>query len=140
MELTGERPPLLGRFSPNIMSNALTAPSLPLRLHWREPSILPGFGPAMGFTVAYLSLLVLIPLAALVARPWEHGLDGFWRTVTEPRVLAALRLSFGAALAAALVNCVMGLVVAWALVRYDFPGRAKGRSTAASARRLPGKS
>ena len=99
----------------------MTATSL--RLRWREPSILPGFGPAMGFTVAYLSLLVLIPLAALIARPWEHGLDGFWRTVTEPRVLAALRLSFGAALAAALVNCVMGLVVAWALVRYDFPGK-----------------
>jgi sulfate transport system permease protein len=77
----------------------------------------------MGFTVAYLSLLLLIPLAALIARPWEHGLDGFWRTVTEPRVLAALRLSFGAAFAAAALNAVMGLIVAWALVRYDFPGK-----------------
>jgi sulfate transport system permease protein len=77
----------------------------------------------MSFTVAYLSLLVLIPLAALIARPWEQGLDGFWHTVTQPRVLAALRLSFGAALAAAALNAVMGLVVAWALVRYDFPGR-----------------
>ena len=90
---------------------------------WREHSILPGFAPSFAFTIAYLSLIVLIPLAALVARPWEHGLGGFWSTVTDPRVLAALRLSFGAALAASAVNAVMGLIVAWALVRYDFPGR-----------------
>lgn len=92
-------------------------------LRWREPSILPGFWPSLGFAVFYLSLIVLIPLAALIARPWEHGLDGFWRTVTDPRVLAALKLSFGTALAAAAVNVVMGLITAWALVRYDFPGR-----------------
>ena len=90
---------------------------------WKEPSVLPGFGPAMGFTLAYLSLFVLIPLTALIARPWEHGLQGVWHTATEPRVLAALRLSFGAALAAATLNAGMGVVVAWALVRYDFPGR-----------------
>jgi sulfate transport system permease protein len=89
----------------------------------REPSVLPGFWPAFGFTVAYLSLIVLIPLAALIARPWEHGLADFWRTVTDSRVLAALRLSFGAAFIASLVNLVMGLITAWALVRYDFPGR-----------------
>jgi sulfate transport system permease protein len=77
----------------------------------------------MGFTLLYLSLIVLIPLAALIARPWEHGWSGFWDTITDPRVLAALRLSFGTALAAALINCVMGVVVAWALVRYDFPGK-----------------
>ena len=95
-----------------------------LRLpRWREPSILPGFGPAMGFTVLYLSLIVLIPLAALIARPWEDGLAGFWSTVTDERVVAALKLSFGAALAASAVNVVMGLIAAWALVRYDFPGR-----------------
>ena len=90
---------------------------------WKEPSVLPGFGPAMGFTLAYLSLLVLIPLAALIARPWEHGIVGVWHTVTEPRVLASLKLSFGVALAAAALNAVMGVVVAWALTRYDFPGR-----------------
>jgi len=90
---------------------------------WKEPSVLPGFGPAMGFTLAYLSLLLLIPLAALIARPWEHGLDAAWRVATEPRVLAALRLSFGTALGAALLNAVMGVVVAWALTRYRFPGR-----------------
>ncbi len=95
--------------------------ALPWR--WREPSVLPGFGPALGFTLAYLSLIVLIPLAALIARPWEHGLDGFWQTVSNPRVVAALRLSFGAALIASAVNVVMGSVTAWALVRYDFPGR-----------------
>ena len=95
----------------------------PTFLRWREPSVLPGFGPAMGFTLAYLSLLVLIPLAALIARPWEHGFAAAWATVTDPRVLAALRLSFGAALAAAMLNAVMGVLVAWALVRYDFPGK-----------------
>lgn len=89
----------------------------------REPSILPGFRPALGFTVLYLSLIVLIPLAALVARPWEHGIAGFWHTVTDARVAAALKLSFGAALAASAVNVVMGLLAAWVLVRYDFPGR-----------------
>ena len=90
---------------------------------WREPSVLPGFWPALGFTVTYLSLIVLIPLAALIARPWEHGVGDAWRTVTDPRVLASLRLSFGAAFLASLVNVVMGLITAWALVRYEFPGR-----------------
>jgi sulfate transport system permease protein len=89
----------------------------------REPSVLPGFWPALGFTVSYLSLIVLIPLAALIARPWEHGWDEFVHTVTDPRVLAALRLSFGAAFLASAINLVMGLITAWALVRYDFPGR-----------------
>jgi sulfate transport system permease protein len=77
----------------------------------------------MGFTVLYLSAIVLIPLAALVARPWEHGWNGFWETVSDPRVVAALRLSFGVSFAAAGVNVVMGILVAWVLVRYDFPGR-----------------
>ncbi|NEX92976.1 sulfate ABC transporter permease subunit CysT [Caulobacter sp. 17J65-9] len=94
-----------------------------MRGRWLEPSVLPGFGPALGFTLFWLGLLVVLPLAALVARPWELGLAGFWHSVTEPRVLAALRLSFGAALAAAAVNVVFGLVVTWVLVRYDFPGR-----------------
>jgi sulfate transport system permease protein len=89
----------------------------------REPSVLPGFWPALGFTVSYLSLIVLIPLAALIARPWEHGWTDFVTTVTDPRVLAALRLSFGAAFLASAINLVMGLITAWALVRYEFPGR-----------------
>ena len=86
--------------------------------------MLPGFGPAMGFTLVYLSLMVLIPLAALIARPWEHGLASAWHTATEPRVLAALKLSFGAAFGAAALNAVMGVIVAWALTRYEFPGRS----------------
>ncbi|HXQ47143.1 MAG TPA: sulfate ABC transporter permease subunit CysT [Caulobacteraceae bacterium] len=93
------------------------------RGRWREASILPGFGPTLGFVLLYLSLMLLIPLAALVARPWASGWDGVWGTVTQPRVLAALRLSFGAAVAAAAINTVMGLLVAWVLTRYDFPGR-----------------
>jgi sulfate transport system permease protein len=90
---------------------------------WRRPSVIPGFGPALGFTLFYLTLIVLIPLAALALRPWEHGVAGVWDTVSEPRVLAALKLSFGAALIASAVNSVMGVVVAWVLVRYQFPGR-----------------
>jgi sulfate transport system permease protein len=90
---------------------------------WREASILPGFAPALGFTLLYLSLILLMPLSALIARPWEHGWGGFVATVTDPRVVAALRLSFGTALLSALINLAMGLIVAWALTRYDFPGR-----------------
>ncbi len=77
----------------------------------------------MGLTLLYLSLIVLIPLAALIARPWEHGWSGFYGVITDPRVIAALRLSFTTALIAAIINVVMGLVVAWVLTRYDFPGK-----------------
>nr|WP_221212270.1 sulfate ABC transporter permease subunit CysT [Brevundimonas lenta] len=84
---------------------------------------MPGFPLAFGFTVFYLSVIVLIPLAALVVRPWEGGWEPVWRVLSDPRTLAALRLSFGAAAVAAVVNAVMGLIVAWALVRYDFPGK-----------------
>jgi sulfate transport system permease protein len=90
---------------------------------WREPSVLPGFGPALGFTLFYVCLIVLIPLAALIARPWEHGLSGFWHSISNPRVIAALKVSFGVSLAAAAANMVAGLVVTWVLVRYDFPGK-----------------
>ena len=89
----------------------------------RRARVLPGFHLSLGVTLAYLSLVVLLPLSALALRPWELGLDGVWATVTSPRVLAALRLSFGASAAAAAINAVMGLVVAWILVRGDFPGR-----------------
>lgn len=88
---------------------------------FKEPSVLPGFGLALGYTLAYLSLIVLLPLAALIARPWELGWDGFVAAVTGERVLAALRVSFGIASAAAAVNAVFGLVLAWVLTRYDFP-------------------
>ncbi len=101
---------------------AATLTSRPRR-RWREPSPIPGFGPALGFVLLYVSLIVLIPIAALIAKPWAHGWSGFWAVVTSARVLAALKLSFDAAFAAAAINSVMGLVVAWALTRYNFPGR-----------------
>jgi sulfate transport system permease protein len=90
---------------------------------FRRPSVLPGFGLTLGFAVAYLSIIVLLPLSALVLRPATLGLDGFLGVLTDSRVLAALRLSFGAAFIAALVNAFFGLIVAWILVRYDFPGK-----------------
>jgi sulfate transport system permease protein len=88
---------------------------------FKRPSVLPGFGITLGFAVAYLSIIVLLPLSALVLRPATLGLSGFLDVLTDARVLAALRLSFGAAFVAALVNAFFGLIVAWILVRYDFP-------------------
>lgn len=88
-----------------------------------KPSALPGFGITFGFAVTYLSLIVLIPLAVLVARAGELGLDGIWRVATTPRVLAALQVSFFISAAAALVNALFGTIVAWVLVHYDFPGK-----------------
>lgn len=87
-------------------------------------SALPGFTPTLGITLTWLSLIVLIPLASLALRPWTLGLDGVWHSVTDPRVLAALRLSFGTAALAAAVNVPLGLLVAWVMVRYRFPGRS----------------
>ena len=101
----------------------MTAEGVIRRRRWIEPSVLPGFGPALGFTVAYLSLIVLIPMAALAARPWEHGVSGFWHAIDNARIAAAFRVSFGTAAAAAAVNVVFGLIAAWVLVRYKFPGR-----------------
>jgi len=92
-------------------------------VHWRERSILPGFGLSLGITLIYLSVIVLIPLAALAIKPWELGASGVWRTLSDERVAAALGLSFSLSLYAALTNAVSGLLVAWVLVRYDFPGR-----------------
>jgi len=90
---------------------------------WREPSILPGFPLALGITLAYLGVIVVLPLTALALRPWELGLGGVWRSLTEERVLDALRLSFGISALAALINAPLGLLIAWVLVRYEFPGR-----------------
>ena len=93
------------------------------RWRLREPSVLPGFGLTFGYAVTYLSFLVLLPLTALVVNALSVPLGEIFETVTDPRVLASLRLSFGTALLAATVNAVFGLAVAWALTRYDFPGR-----------------
>lgn len=85
---------------------------------------IPGFGLAFGITALWLATIVLVPLAALVIKPWELGLAGLWASLTDARVLAALRLSFGAALLAAAICVPAGLVIAWAVVRLRFPGRA----------------
>lgn len=92
---------------------------------WRfvQPSALPGFWPAFGLTMAYLSFFVLLPLTALTLRPWEAGLDHVWNVISHPRTIAALKLSFGAAFLAAVINAIFGTIVAWVLVRYEFPGR-----------------
>jgi sulfate transport system permease protein len=92
----------------------------PLRLPHR---VLPGFRLTLGITLFYLSLVVLVPLSALFFRSADVGPAGVWQAVSSPRVLASYRLSFGASLAAALVNAAFGLVVAWVLVRYRFPGQ-----------------
>jgi sulfate transport system permease protein len=86
-------------------------------------SILPGFGISLGFTVAYLGLIVLVPLAAAFLKTAGMSPHDFMAAVSSPRVLAAYRLSFGASFAAGLVNMAFGLVVAWVLVRYSFPGK-----------------
>ena len=89
----------------------------------RRPSVIPGFGLTLGFTLSYLGLIVLVPLAALVLRSASLGVADFWRLALDPRTLAALRISFGGSLAAACLNVVFGLLLAWVLVRYRFPGR-----------------
>jgi sulfate transport system permease protein len=90
---------------------------------FKQPSVLPGFGLSFGVAVTALSLVVLIPLAALVLRAGGLGPVHFWQLATDPRTLAALKISFGAAFIAAAVNTVFGLLLAWVLVRYRFPGR-----------------
>ncbi|HVY59225.1 MAG TPA: sulfate ABC transporter permease subunit CysT [Xanthobacteraceae bacterium] len=94
-----------------------------MRPRFREPSAIPGFGLAIGYTLLYLTLIVLLPLAALLAWASGLGIDGLWAIISEPRVLAALRTSFGIALTAAFVDSIFGLLVAWVLSRYRFPGR-----------------
>ena len=90
---------------------------------WKRPSVIPGFGITFGFAMAYLSLIVLIPLGALMVRSASLGWDEYWRLALDPRTLAALRISFGASLIAAMINAVFGLILAWVLVRYRFPGK-----------------
>ena len=89
----------------------------------RSARVLPGFNLMLGITVLYLSLIVLIPLSALVFKTLTLTWPQFWEAVTSPRVLASYRLTFGASFIAACVNVVFGLLVAWVLVRYPFPGK-----------------
>src|SRR4029079_19386281 len=96
---------------------------------FKRPSVIPGFGLALGFTLTYLSLIVLIPLAALIVRRCSLRSAALLRLTLDERTIAALRISFGSAAIAALINAVFGLLLAWVLVRYRFPGRRPCRAT-----------
>jgi len=94
-----------------------------MKFHLKQRSVLPGFGLTMGFTILYLSLIVLIPLSALFLKSSHTTWQSFWSTVSDPRAVASYRLSIGCSLLGATINAVFGFVVAWVLVRYRFPGR-----------------
>jgi sulfate transport system permease protein len=94
-----------------------------MTMRTRSQSVLPGFGVSLGITCTYLSLMVLIPLATVFARSAELSGEQFWSTVTDPRVVASYRITLSASFVAAALNTVFGLLVAWVLVRYRFPGR-----------------
>jgi sulfate transport system permease protein len=98
-------------------------PAVAARSPGGNRKVLPGFNLTLGYTVLYLSLIVLIPLSALVFKTFALTWEQFWAAVTAPRVMASYRLTFGASFIAALVNLVFGLLVAWVLVRYKFPGK-----------------
>ena len=110
------------------MSGALSAPlpagaAAPSSSRGGSRKVLPGFNLTLGYTLLYLGLIVLIPLAALVLRTFTLSWHEFWTAVSSPRVVASYQLTFGASFLAALVNLVFGLLVAWVLVRYEFPGK-----------------
>jgi sulfate transport system permease protein len=94
-----------------------------MKIILKKPNVLPGFGLAMGFTLFYLALIVLVPLSTLFWKSAHLGWSALWAAVTAPRVLASYKLTFGASLVAASLNAVFGMVVTWVLVRYRFPGR-----------------
>lgn len=89
----------------------------------KQKNILPGFNLSLGFTIFYLSLIVLIPLSAAFIKTTELSFNEFWQVVTAPRVVASYKLTFGASFIGALINAVFGLLTAWVLVRYTFPGK-----------------
>ncbi|SIT59414.1 sulfate transport protein (ABC superfamily, membrane) [Mesorhizobium prunaredense] len=97
----------------------------PAKAGWRfrQPSVIPGFGLTLGFSLAYLTLIILIPLSGLIWRSAALGWADFWAIATDRRTINALEISFGTAFIAAAVNVVFGTIVAWVLVRYSFPGR-----------------
>ena len=90
----------------------------------KQPSVLPGFGLTLGFTLFYFSLIVLIPLSGLFIKTSALSWEQFWTVVTDPRAIASYRLTFGASLVGALINGIFGSIIAWVLVRYRFPGRS----------------
>lgn len=90
---------------------------------WRQPSVIPGFGLTMGFTVFYVSLVVLVPLASMILYTTNLTWQGFWAAISHPQVIASYKLSFTTSFIAAVINLVFGFLVAWVLVRYSFPGK-----------------
>lgn len=108
--------------SPTPSATASGQPSGPLRGRGAG-RVLPGFGLTLGYTLFYLSVIVLVPLSALLLRTFDLSWAQFWEAVAAPRVVASYKLTFGASFAAALVNLVFGLLIAWVLVRYQFPGK-----------------
>jgi sulfate transport system permease protein len=107
----------------NAASVAAPVPGMALPSRRGSAKVLPGFNLTLGYTILYLSLIVLIPLSALVLKSFTLSGEQFWTAISSPRVVASYRLTFGASLLAALVNVVFGLLLAWVLVRYRFPGR-----------------
>lgn len=107
------------------VSNAATTsiPGVAKKARWVKPSVLPGFGLSLGFAALYTSLIVLIPLAALVLKSLELSWPDLWQAVSNARAVASYKLTFGAALLAASINLVFGLILAWVLVRYQFFGK-----------------
>ena len=107
------------------MSAAITAPAnaVPSAKRRSAKRVLPGFGLTLGYTIFYLSIIVLIPLATLLFKTFELTWDQFWTTISAPIAVAAYKVTFGASLIAALVNLVFGMLIAWVLVRYKFPGK-----------------
>ncbi|MBN9251659.1 MAG: sulfate ABC transporter permease subunit CysT [Mesorhizobium sp. 61-13] len=101
----------------------MTTASAQAGWRFRKPSVIPGFGLTLGFSLVYLTLIILIPLSGLAWRSASLGWIDFWAIATDRRTVNALKISFGTALAAALINVVFGTIVAWVLVRYPFPGR-----------------
>ena len=96
----------------------------PAQVGRRAPKrVLPGFGITLGYTLFYLSIIVLIPLSALIFKTFSLTWEQFWAAVSSPRVVASYKLTFGASFIAAMVNLVFGLLIAWVLVRYKFPGK-----------------
>ena len=95
-----------------------------MNISLKQPSVLPGFSLALGFTLFYFSLIVLIPLSGLFVKTSALTWDQFWNVITDPRAVASYRLTFGASLVGALINGLFGSIIAWVLVRYHFPGRS----------------
>lgn len=95
-----------------------------MNLSLKQPSVLPGFGLTLGFTLFYFSLIVLIPLSGLFVKTSSLSWEQFWNIVTTPRAIASYQLTFGASLVGAFINGIFGSIIAWVLVRYHFPGRS----------------